>query len=182
MKKVTWMILLPVLGISLIFLPPAFAEFYKYIDKNGVVRFTDDLSLVPEDQREKAPEYYESKTQPAEKDKSSGEKALNDETLPDIEDISEEELKKMREDLTAERKLLDEEYKKLMEVRQKLARKKRVATTKYRAKERKKMRADLEKRIREYDAKRKAYQEKLKIYNQKVRAMEAEQNANALEE
>ncbi len=182
MKKMEWIILLPLLGISLIFLPPAFAKFYKYIDKDGVVRFTDDLSLVPEDQREKAPEYYESKTRPAEKDKASEEKILKDETPPDIEDISEEELKKMREELTVERKALDKEYKKLMEDRQKLSREKKVAITKYKAKQMKKMRADLEKRIRDYDARRKAYQEKLKIYNQKVREMEEARNSEVPEE
>jgi len=31
----------------------ASGEFYQYTDENGVVRFTDDPSLIPDDQREK---------------------------------------------------------------------------------------------------------------------------------
>jgi len=36
-----------------------FAEFYKYKDSNGYLRFTDNLAEVPEDQRPKADKYKE---------------------------------------------------------------------------------------------------------------------------
>ena len=36
-----------------------FAEFYKYKDSNGVLRFTDNLAEVPENQRPKADIYKE---------------------------------------------------------------------------------------------------------------------------
>ncbi len=38
---------------------PVFAEFYKYRDANGVLRFTDNLMDVPEDQRENLQSYRE---------------------------------------------------------------------------------------------------------------------------
>ena len=36
-----------------------FAEFYQYTDQGGVLRFTDDLTQVPEDQRPKVKKYLE---------------------------------------------------------------------------------------------------------------------------
>ena len=52
--------LVVVLGLSF----PAAAEFYKYRDKNGAIRFTDNLALVPPDQRPKL-KVYEGAAQPA---------------------------------------------------------------------------------------------------------------------
>jgi len=36
-----------------------YAEFYRYTDENGVARFTDDLTQVPEEQRPKVKAYEE---------------------------------------------------------------------------------------------------------------------------
>ena len=38
---------------------PANAEYYKYVDENGNIRFTDDLTMVPPEQREKLLEYQD---------------------------------------------------------------------------------------------------------------------------
>ncbi|MBE9582728.1 MAG: DUF4124 domain-containing protein, partial [Proteobacteria bacterium] len=43
--------------ILTIFPALASAEFYKYVDKNGSVRFTDNLANVPADQRSQVDEY-----------------------------------------------------------------------------------------------------------------------------
>jgi hypothetical protein len=47
------------LVVSLVFAGTAGAQFYKYIDKQGNVRFTDDINHVPENQRSKARSYVE---------------------------------------------------------------------------------------------------------------------------
>ena len=43
MKGLTGAILIA----AMVFAGPAFAQFYKYLDKQGVVRFTDDINQVP---------------------------------------------------------------------------------------------------------------------------------------
>ncbi len=44
--------------------PAAAAEFYRYVDANGNVRFTDNINQVPEAQRAKARSYVESQSRP----------------------------------------------------------------------------------------------------------------------
>jgi hypothetical protein len=38
-------------GLVVFWAVPAFGEYYQYTDRNGVLRFTDDLASVPPDQR-----------------------------------------------------------------------------------------------------------------------------------
>ena len=46
--------------------PPALAQFYRYVDANGHVRFTDNINQVPEKQRVAARSYVESPGAPTE--------------------------------------------------------------------------------------------------------------------
>lgn len=48
-----WKLLRKVLlaGMVVLWATPALCEYYQYKDQNGVLRFTDDLSSVPPDQR-----------------------------------------------------------------------------------------------------------------------------------
>ena len=58
MKKLTWTIVI----IFLLLAGPVTAQFYRYIDKNGDLRFTDDLSKVPAGQRANMRKYNEPET------------------------------------------------------------------------------------------------------------------------
>jgi len=55
MKKLTWTIVL----IFLLLAGPVTAQFYRYIDQNGNLRFTDDLNKVPTEQRVTIRGYHE---------------------------------------------------------------------------------------------------------------------------
>lgn len=46
-----------VLLAGLAFAAPASAQFYKYLDKQGNIRFTDDINQVPENQRNRIRSY-----------------------------------------------------------------------------------------------------------------------------
>lgn len=50
-----YLFLLLVVGLAM----PGYAEFYQYTDESGVLRFTDDLIQVPENQRAKIKKYME---------------------------------------------------------------------------------------------------------------------------
>ncbi|MFC1886480.1 hypothetical protein ACFLZM_05435 [Thermodesulfobacteriota bacterium] len=56
--KIRFLIVLIVLSLPLC----SFAEFYRYRDQNGISRYTDDITEVPEDQRP-AVNRYESREQ-----------------------------------------------------------------------------------------------------------------------
>ena len=56
MKWVGWALLLVTLASA----GPASAQFYKYRDKQGVLRFTDDINQVPDHQIDKLHKYAES--------------------------------------------------------------------------------------------------------------------------
>jgi len=54
MKKTT----LTIVALFLVLAVPVAAQFYRYIDKEGNLRFTDDLNKVPAGKRTSASEYH----------------------------------------------------------------------------------------------------------------------------
>ncbi len=54
---------------------PAAAQFYRYVDAAGHVRFTDDINQVPEKQRAAARSYIESSGAPAPAESTEGKSA-----------------------------------------------------------------------------------------------------------
>jgi hypothetical protein len=74
MKKLTWTIVI----IFLVFAVPVTAQFYRYIDKNGSLRFTDDLNQIPAEQRANIIKYHEFETVP----KSASKEALTEKEPP----------------------------------------------------------------------------------------------------
>lgn len=79
------------------------AEFYKYRDANGILRFTDDISEVPVDQRAKLKE-YRSVVTPEPSATGPDEQAAEQESEPDAKlDVAVKRLE-------AERAVLEKEY------------------------------------------------------------------------
>lgn len=136
---------------------PVCAEYYRYKDTNGIVRFTDNLLNVPEDQRENI-QTYKGAAAPEPKsdisDVSTGERELKDLNRR-IEELNSEResLEQIYKDLDAERKSLVESSPSPQE------------TEAYEAHR---------KRIEAFNEKIKSYEEQRKIFQAKVDAFNAE--------
>jgi hypothetical protein len=127
------------------------AEFYKYRDANGVLRFTDNLLEVPEDQREQVQEYKEIVT-PEEKEEP-------------VKKVPIEDLNARATDLNAERDVLAKEYAELAKDRAELEKQTRDPQNQEEYAAYLKMVEDYNARIRAYEAKRKLFQEKVDAFN-----------------
>lgn len=136
---------------------PVFAEFYKYKDANGVLRFTDNLLEVPKDQREKIQTYKEVVTPEPEPDISDAQK----------EDVALKDLNNRTEQINNEREVLEQSFKALDAERKSLLEsppspQEQEAYEVYKN------------RIEAFNAKIKAYEEQRKMFQAKVDAYNAE--------
>ena len=138
-----------------------YAEFYKYTDSNGVVRYTDNLGDVPIEQREKVHSYIE--IQFIEKPESQTEKD-NTKKVQDVKGLDDwsKKIKKQRADL-------DEEYKSLTkEKSQLLVEKDKLTTPELKLKYNQKVK-QLNDRIKNYQEKIARFQQSLTQFNDTVK-------------
>ncbi len=139
---------------------PICAEFYKYRDANGVLRFTDNLMDVPEDQREKLQSYREVVT-PEEKPQIS-ESAQKAAALKNrnnrIEQMNgeREALAQTFNDLETERKAILESEPDPQDQKVYEAHRQRITT--------------FNEQIKAYEEKRKQFQVKIDAFNSEAKA------------
>lgn len=144
-----------ILFLGLILIPGvSYAEFYKYVDENGVTRFTDNLLDVPKDQRKSVKSYTESVTPDEEKPAESAKK--EDKTKG---------LNKRSEELNAERELLAKEFAELDMERKELLKNAPEPQEQEAYEAHVKKVEEFNARIQAYEAKRKVFQEKVDEFN-----------------
>jgi len=136
---------------------PVFAEFYKYKDANGVLRFTDNLLEVPKDQREKIQTYKEVVTPEPEPDISDAQK----------EDAALKNQNNRAEQINSEREVLEQSFKALD------AERKSILESPTSPQEQEAYEAHKQ-RIEAFNARIKAYEEQRKMFQAKVDAYNAE--------
>ncbi len=156
------------------------ADFYKYIDKNGVTRFTDNLADVPPAQRPKV-KHYNEETSPQPPGSSAGTGEKKAETVrsseiqktespsPGSKEGSGSAMKmsnpKYYQRLNSEKNLLDSERDQLEQEKEKVEKLRKnantVATQKQYADEVNK----LNKRIKEFNERRDAFKAKVDAFN-----------------
>jgi len=93
----------------------AASEIYRYKDKEGVTRFTNDISKVPEDLRDRAEEIEEIKSPPATPSQTPAETEPEEPSSTDSAEASDEEKAMSDEEAALEKKELEEEYKALID-------------------------------------------------------------------
>ena len=57
-----------IIALTLLMSTTGYSEFYKYTDKDGIVRYTDDLSVIPENQRSDLQTFESSENQGGERE------------------------------------------------------------------------------------------------------------------
>ena len=145
MKCFLWTLVFSLLLVS----NSSFAEFYKYRDENGVIRFTDNILEVPRSQQQNVEAYREIKTF------EEAEEAADVENMADIE-----------EKLRAQKTILDTEYQGLLAERQQLEEEATIDRTGAENVAFGKKIVDFNMRLQQYEEKRLLFKEKADIYNE----------------
>jgi len=148
----------------------ASAEFYKYKDANGNVRFTDDLSKVPESQRPNVTSYEESDSpSPSaapQKEAESDEKA--DKTTEEDAVKTNASLNEQRNQIQQKQDNLKKEFKGLMDEKAKLAEASKGKMTVEERIELDRKIKKLNENIAQYDDKRKALNKEIEGFNTRM--------------
>ena len=173
MRLLSW-----VLALALtIFALPATAEFYKYVDKNGNVRFTDDINMVPPEQRKNLKSYVESESQPdpepAQQDKAPKEPDDNQQNAADIyagDKQKEGYYEKTRKELDAMKAELDAEYRAIMEEKAILTQERELAKSRQQIQEYNQKVEKLNERATAYEKKGADYSKRVEEFNAKISA------------
>jgi hypothetical protein len=167
-------------AVAVLFLAaaPGQAQFYKYVDKEGNVIFTDDLSKVPADQRHAIEEYAEPETPSPAQDAPEVNAEQKPEQIIDqpATDLQQPEaplpagsdLQQKKAELEVKQAQLDEAYNALM------AEKKQLEADKEQARNHKQIQAynarvlQFSEKLDSYNERRTAFEEEVKAYNAAV--------------
>ena len=162
-----WFISLALLLFSI----SASAEYYKYIDKDGNVHYTDDLTAVPESQRTDINEYNE--IQSSGGDRQKEEKALK---TPETS-IEEKQAKtkqgafdfsEIKKQLDRKKEALDKEYKTLMDEKKQFEKDKDKLRTRTAGRRYNKAVLELNEKIEDYQQRKKDFDAEVGRYNNQV--------------
>lgn len=170
-----------VLLIGLIAVSHAFAEYYRYRDKNGVLRFTDNLAEVPADQRPEMKRYKETKTPPpaVEKRVSGKRKQGRERSTGKARKKTGEPQNKAQTQtqwLIQEQRELDKTYRKLMNEKMDLANESRHIKTAEEAKAYRRKLNNLNERIAKFEKRRYTYLNRSRNLKEQIEKEKQRQN------
>ena len=165
--------LILVLIFTLFAAVPVSAEYYKYYDESGNLRFTDDINQIPLDQREQIKTYTSIEPEdtapppvsPSPTTTQENETTATASERPAGQDIDYDQRIK---ELDAEKLKLANEYKALMEENARLAALKKTVKTPEAVKDYNAGVKVLNERLKEHDRKRKAFFSAVEEYNAMV--------------
>lgn len=164
------------MGVSIIALivlllspTPAFAEFYKYRDANGVLRFTDNLAEVPQDQRPNVSRYQQVEdfqapaAQPPEATEANQREKRESESESGRQAA---EISARYKELNQKKAALDQEYTELTAAQQALAEERKSANTNSEVTALNQKVQQLNERIAAFEQKRSDFEQEVKAFNE----------------
>lgn len=162
-----WLILLSLLLFSM----TASAEYYKYIDKDGNVHYTDDLTNVPENQRTDINEYtgFQSDSYDQQKDKQKTEKPqplVEKKEVKNKQDTN--DFSEIKKRLDNEKEKLEAEYSALMTEKKEISENKNKYRSKSRAKKYNKVILEFNEKIEDYERRKKVFNAEVEEYNKRL--------------
>ena len=167
MRRVAWIICLSVVFFS----ATSSGEFYRYVDKDGNVHFTDDYALVPENQRKGLQPYTEFEKKDETKSDESVKKAPSSPPTVQAPDLSPESVSDANKTLDETKKRLDAmgqeldvEYRNLIQERQALQEAQKKASKNAIKAVNKKI-LELNKKVEDFKVRQSAYNKAVEGYN-----------------
>jgi predicted RNase H-like nuclease (RuvC/YqgF family) len=144
------------------------AEFYRYIGEDGAIHFTDDLSQVPMDQREKMEAYegVEAPQPPALE--TPGSDAATEAAQQAKEAVT--NLKEKRQALVTRQEALQAEYQRLMDAKAEIDALRQSADTPEKQRALQEKAVALQAEITQYEARSKALNDEVNAFNAVVKA------------
>ena len=156
-----------VLALVLIAFPAvALAQFYRYVDEQGKIRYTDDLANVPADQRSAVREYEEPDTEPP--PKKENEKKKEEAETPKAPVVRVGGAHPVEQALREKLGKLQAEYQALMGEREELADEKATSGTLE-----PEAHKELTHRILDFNVRMKDHEERWKALNKEIEAYNA---------
>jgi len=149
------------------------ANFYKYTDRNGNIRYTDNLGDVPENQRNKTQQYHEIEYKEVKNKSVSNEKIdFNSENVK-RELGNFQSRNQYYENLKKEENELNEEYLKLIDEKKQFQKEKEKSKNKVFLEQKAEQ---LNNKISAYDKKRKILEKKIKDFKDIVNNINKQSN------
>lgn len=174
MKWTAFMVLL----ISLAVAPPASAQFYKYLDHQGNIRFTDDINQVPESQRSKIRSYAAA---PSDASDAASSEATAEKKMPGSHaadeasaetalaaSVDEEPLDSTRIRLEEMKKQIDADYRALASEKEALGKEKEVPKTREKVADYNKRVEAFNQRAGDFEARSHELRKEVEAYNARL--------------
>jgi hypothetical protein len=175
-------ILCILLILGCVWLPAtASAEYYKYRDQNGMLRYTDNLADIPEDQRPKmetrsSTEDYFPTQEPAETEPEDKKVQEFNKKMEDQRQATGREMQSGSAGVNLQRikNSLDREYSELMKEKEELLKSRGKVRTEADGKDYSERVTELNKKNADFEARRQAFQKEAEAFNEKTKSAAGE--------